>query len=82
MSGPALSQEKIEARRLAAADDAEYLEATAEDRRAERRAARLEAVRFACAPLNKRILHSRKSWRKRRAAAKRAHESRRRNRAR
>ena len=80
MSGPALSQAKIEARRLAAEDVRAFEEATADDRRAERRAARTEAVRVACTPLNKRILHSRKSWRKRRSAAKRAHESRRRNR--
>jgi hypothetical protein len=70
----------LEALRRARADQAEYEEATRDDRAAERRAARLEAVERALIPLNKRILHSRRSFRLRRAAAKNARATRKANR--
>ena len=80
MSGPALSQEQIEARRKAQADlELMATEALAADRD-ERRAARIGSVAQKVAPLNKRILHSRLSWRKRRAKARVAKQSRKVNR--
>lgn len=80
MSGPALTQEQLESRRKARADQALLDEATRESRLAEQLAARREALEVAVTPLNKRILHSRRSHRLRRAKAKRAAASRRRNR--
>lgn len=78
MSGPALSEEQILARRKAAADLA-FLEDPEADRSA-RRAARLAEVDRKVSPLNKRILHSRKAWREGRKRSRAARVSRRRNR--
>lgn len=80
MSGPALSQEQVEVRRQARKDAELVEEATRGARTAERRAARMASVELAVAPLNKRVLHSRLSFRRRRAANKAARASRKANR--
>lgn len=80
MSGPALTQEQIVARRKAQADMELLATETLEVDRAERRAARIGSVAQKVAPLNKGILHSRLSWRKRRAKNRVAKASRKANR--
>jgi hypothetical protein len=75
------TDERLTAFRRAQQDILDMDEATRDDRRAERRSARLEAVERAIAPLNKRILHSRLSWRRSRAKARQARKARKMNRA-
>jgi hypothetical protein len=80
MSGPALSEEALEARRAAQADADEFEEATRDIVRAERRRARIGEVAFALTPFNTSVTHARPGFKKRRAAAKRAKQARKRNR--
>lgn len=80
MSGPALTQEQIEARRKAQADLELMATETLEVDRAERRAARIDSVAQKVAPLSKKILHSRKAFRLRRAKNRVAKRSRKANR--
>jgi hypothetical protein len=74
------TEASLETLRQTRADLADYADANEDALRAERRAARIEAVERATAPLNKRILHSRKRFRLRRAAAKNARAARKANR--
>lgn len=80
MSGPAATEEFLRARRQASRDETLYITVNGPAMREAARAERLESVRIKCAPLNRRILQGRREVQRRRAKAKRAAQSRRRNR--